>query len=491
MPNNEEKNISKDITKPEDKSTANVEQTEVFEKFMKIFLARNANADEPFDAEKLNGLRKTLNCELTKKTPITVAFPECADVLLSLINQSKPEIDPKTGKPEEITGFFNDYFIFCSHRIPSDESVLNKIDERLLKCTEKWFPYSDNNNCPELTATDCDDYKIAGTNNAPRFPPPYCLPPTCVTLAGKRHLYEIDKVPANGTIKRLFMGDLVWLFYFDRMGIFKILGAILDDYAIKGNLPITNDSPLDTTDKIELVSIVLEAMTRKTKMGISSTVRDRNITYRRALGWILDEGRKLNLETVVNTAFTNLFHKFIQTSLEYYKDKRLATAIQASTNVNRVSVATLTSIKDTIDLIIRSFDPFRYGRVYSNTLSGIVWAVAGMSVIKELRTTLGIPSEYRDPDEYIPAAYDILIAKKSITPSETNRYDVHRDCAENARDILLDLEVIDFKNTDPGGELELWLDLIEGKIEGYRTAYRSLTGVDLGTQGTPNIEQQV
>ena len=163
----------------------------------------------------------------------------------------------------------------------------------------------------------------------------------------------------------------------------------------------------------------------------------------------------------------------------------MATAIQASTNVNRVSVATLTSIKDTIDLLIRSFDPFKYGRIYSNTLSGIVWVIAGMALIRELRTTLGIPSEYKDPDEFIPAAYDILIGKTSITPSETNRYDVHRDCAENARDILLDLEVLDYQNTDPGGDLELWLDIVEGKIEGYRTAYRSLTGVDLGTAGTP------
>ena len=156
------------------------------------------------------------------------------------------------------------------------------------------------------------------------------------------------------------------------MGIFKILGAILDDYAIKGKFPITNDSPTESggiPDKIELVSIILEAMTRKTKMGISSTVRDRNITYRRALGWIQEEGRKLNLDTTVNTAFTNLFHKFIQTSLEYFKDKRLATAIQASTNVNRVSVATLTSIKDTIDLLFRAFDPFRYGRVDPNNPS--------------------------------------------------------------------------------------------------------------------------
>lgn len=32
---------------------------------------------------------------------------------------------------------------------------------------------------------------------------------------------------------------------------------------------------------------------------------------------------------------------------------------------------------------------------------------------------------------------------------------------------------------------------IEPKVEGYRTAYRSLTGMDIGQAGTPSIEQQV
>ncbi len=168
----------------------------------------------------------------------------------------------------------------------------------------------------------------------------------------------------------------------------------------------------------------------------------------------------------------------------------MATAIQASTNVNRVSVATLTSISDTIDLMKRTFDAFSYGRNYSNTLSGIVWVIAGLAVIREMRTTLGIPSEYEDPNKFIQAAYDILVAKTSITSSESNRYDIHRDCAEYARNILLDIEVINYKDIEKDGDLELWMDIVEGKIEGYRTAYRSLTGIDLGAGGTPIIEQQ-
>lgn len=426
----------------------------VGERLRQIFGDSRDNALE--NKKTSDELKEEINNILTSKAAISVAFPECSDVMLSLI---------KPTDTDEITAFFNDYFEFGRHSVIAVD-LGNDLDQKLKDCAN---------------------------NQGNTFPPFWCLPPSCVTLAGKRRKFEDDGV--SSFIKRLFVADLVWLFYFDRMGIFKILGALLDDYAIRGKLPISNGSinAPGADKKDDLITIVLESMTRKTKMGLSSTVRDRNISYRRGLGWILDEGRKLNLDTVVNTGFTNLFHKFIQITLEYYKDKRLAVAITGiNSSANKTSVATLTSIRDTIDLLKRTFDSFNYGRNYSNTLSGIVWVIAGMALIREMRTTLGIPSEYRDPDEFIPAAYDILIAKTSIMPSETNRYDVHRDCAENARDILLDLEVVsEFKAATPGGDLELWLDLIEDKIEGYRTAYRALTGVDLGAPGTPTIEQQV
>jgi hypothetical protein len=74
-----------------------------------------------------------------------------------------------------------------------------------------------------------------------------------------------------------------------------------------------------------------------------------------------------------------------------------------------------------------------------------------------------------------------------------NRFDMHRSCAINARDILLDMEVIDHhdQRTSPPGELDRWLGQVESKVEAYRTAYRNLTGVDLGSSATPQVEQQL
>ena len=276
------------------------------------------------------------------------------------------------------------------------------------------------------------------------------------------------------------------------MGIFRILGVILDDFATTGNLSISN-GVVDPDIRDDIIALVIEAMIRESKTGLSSSVRDRNSTYRRCLGWTTDDGRKLDLKTNTNTAFNTLFHRFIQLALEFYKDKRLAQVIQSTTpGSGSVSVSTLITISDTLNLLKKAFDPFDYGRNYYNTLNGIIWVIAGMALIRELRTSIGIPKEYEQPYEYIPAAYDLLVMKRAITPSETNRYVVHRECAMDARDILLDLEVIDHMDTKKGGELELWLNMIEDKVEGYRTAWRNLTGgVDLGSTGVPLIKQQV
>lgn len=427
--------------------------------------------------------------------PLSVAFPQCSDVMLSLI---KP-----TDVNDQITEYFNDYFMFCDHNIliNEEEDLKTIIDESLLNCTEKWFPRTSSSICtsdnqpPEAITSPGKDEKCTEYTQTwpPVWPPPWCLPPSCVTLAGKRHFYERDEIQ-TGKIRRLFVADLIWLFYFERMGLFKILGVILDDFATKGKIPISNGAvnPDNLKIKDDIIAIVLESMIRQTKMGLSSTVRDRDSSYRRCLGWTSDTGRKLGIDAVANSGFNSLFNKFIQNTLEFYKDKRLATAIQGiTTPVAKTSVATLLTISDTLDLLKKAFDPFDYGRNYSNTLNGIVWAIASMALIKELRTTLGIPTAYDKPYEYIPAAYDILVMKRPITPSETNRYTLHRECANDARDILLDLEVVDHQDTKVGGELELWLSIIENKIEGYRTAYRSLTGVDLGAPGMQNVEQQV
>jgi hypothetical protein len=410
---------------------------------------------------------------LNQRAPVTVMFPPCVEVLLSLIQTTGGAQQSK----DDITLYFDEYFKFGAHQVLPDPGRLEgQLDSGLLDC---------------LDGSDIDIVRSGG-GEGPIWPPTCCSCPACVTLDGNRNFNPVINVTPS--IRRLFIADSVWLFFFERMGIFRILGVVLDDYARRGRLAISNGS-LDAGVRDDLVALLLEVMVRETKTGMSSTVRDRNSSYLRSLGWATDEGRRLKQETQPNTAFSTLFHKFIYHALEFYKDRRLAVAIRGTTTLaTPPSAATLITISDTIDVLKKRFEVFDYGRNYYNTLNGIVWSIAGMSLIRELRTTLGIPPTFDRPHEYIPAAYDLLIAGRAITGTESNRYTLHRECARDARDILLDIEVLNDQAAgfaDPGGELDRWLDQIEGRIEGYRTAYRAVTKVDLGESATAPIEQQV
>ena len=189
------------------------------------------------------------------------------------------------------------------------------------------------------------------------------------------------------------------MFFFDRFGVFQIQGAILDDFAIKGNIPF------DVSDSTnEFTAMIVEAMVRQMKTGLLSSVHDRESTYRRALGWTTEPGRKLGLETQINSGFSNLFHKFIQNALDYYKERRLATAIQGTSSISKPSTATVTMIGNTLLLLRRSTESFVYGRNYYNTLSGIVQTVAIIDLVKHLRGSLPIPSAFEATHEYMTAA---------------------------------------------------------------------------------------
>jgi hypothetical protein len=429
---------------------------------------------------------------LELKPRITAAFPNCSSELLALIRTNQTE-------PDDITKYFNEYFKFRRHQVFGEVEIPGSVPQ--FKDLAEDLP----------TVLDPGLVRCAGTRPAPAslaasystppvWPTECCICSPCVTLDGNRNALGAVPpgtvlIPPNGPvvprIRRLFVGDLLWLFYFDRMGVFQILGAILDAFASNGRLPISNGS-LDVSVSDDVVALVLEVMVRQTKTGLSSSVRDRGCAYRTCLGWVTDNARKLNLDTAVNTGFNNLFHKFIYHALEFYRERRLAIAIQgAAAPAAAPSVATLITISDTLDVLKKRFETFDYGRNYYNTLAGIVWAIAGMSVIRALVQTLGIPPAYNNAHEFIPAAYDLLVLKRPVTQGDMNRYDLHRLCAENGRDLLLDVEVVNFRNRTPRGDLENWLVQVESKVEAYRTAYRTLTGVDLGAGATPTIDQAV
>lgn len=402
--------------------------------------------------------RVDTTAELNKKPRITVAFPSCADMLLSLIRTNGVPQEQK----DDITLYFDEYFRFAPHGTVEDpERLRGELDPALLECV---------------------------TRSKGDWPPGCCVCTPCVRLEGNRN--PGPTTPA--VIRRLFLGDVLFLFHWE--WVFQVLGVILSDYATHGRLPISNGS-LDPGIRDDITALVLEVMTRETKTGNSSTVRDRDSTYRRTLGWTSELGRKLGVDAQANTGLSTQWHAFIHHSLQFFDARRMAVAIRGSAApAPPPSVATLTTIGDIVRSLKKLFEVFDYGRNFQNTLNGLVWLIAAMSVVREIRTTLGIPPAFDRPHEYMDAAYAILIQKRGVTTGEVNRYSLSRDLARHGRDVLLDIEVLNDQAigfSDVGGELERWLAQREAKIEGYRTAYRALTGVDLGTAIPSSIQQQI
>lgn len=293
------------------------------------------------------------------------------------------------------------------------------------------------------------------------------IPLTCVRLDGVRGNWD-------ARFQRLRFGDLVWLYYIERMGIFSILGAILDDFASSGRYPIPSDT---------LPGAILETMVREMSAGVASSSRARLTAYRRCLGWSLPNGSALPLDDVIpNAGFDGLMHGFIRAALDLFVQRRLSDVINGNAQ-NRPSMATLISVRDTLRLLKHALEPITYGRMYTTTLNGIVWAVSGFAVLRDIRFDLGIPQSYKTAEDYVPAAYNKLVSRDESASADRNRFRIHHDCATYGRDILLDVEVFpddELKNPSLNGMLFDWLLSLEDTIEGYRTAYRALTGIDLG-----------
>ena len=408
------------------------------------------------------------NIEAIPQVP--TVMPHCADMLLSLVGLNPPANNPTNFKPDSLR-MFEEYFQFFHAPVfPPDfdfKKPPNQLHPELLNCLTP---------VPTTPGTGVSVSAAAGNIAYGIYPSRSCRPNPCLRLAGKRH------GAPEPTLRRLLIADAVWMFYMERMGTFQILGSLLDDYATQGKLPISSHT---------LPAFVMEEMIDAIKSGTSSTQNARAIACRRAIGWTTQGWRERKLDSAVNSSFSQLLHKLIPSALSFYRDKRLAVAIQGA-SAGTPSMATITEIGEIIKLLKLAFAPFDYGHVYSNVLSGIIWTIATHALVDELRDDIGIPRDFTRPDQFIPAAYDMLVAKQPITSNEVNRYTTHKTLADQGRRLVLDVEGLP---ADPSPQnLTDWLNepATEAMFEAYRAAYRSVTGTDLGAAppGSPMVIEQ-
>lgn len=275
-------------------------------------------------------------------------------------------------------------------------------------------------------------------------------------------------------IKSLTGGTLIWLYFYERMGIFKIAGALMDDYNYKGKYPIS--SRIGTDGKFANdYSELMEEISLLYRIGMSSNLRDRICAYQRVFGVTVENN--LNADSEKNEGFMKTFNKLIEYMLEFYKAKQLAQAIQSGGGNGRSSVATQTSIRDTIIVLKQHFETMEYGRNLINTYIGIATVYATICLIRLVKDEIGIPRQYDAPEEFIPAAYDILVLKRPVTPSAVNRFSIYDNCASYGYRLLTDIQLADisqFRASSLNSPLDAWLNDVEGIVEGYNNAYKGI-----------------
>jgi len=305
----------------------------------------------------------------------------------------------------------------------------------------------------------------------------FCLPPFFY-----KRVMSLAQIPAGQNLDLSFetsgltVGAVVWLYYYERMGIFKILGALMDDYNYRGKYTISG-SRKDTNGNVNSYSVLMDQICTLHRLGISSNLRDRVCTYQRVIGVSIENN--LGIESEQNKGFMQTFNKLIDYMLEYYKTKQLAQAIQSQngTTQPRSSVATQTSIRDTMNVLKQQFEPLEYGRNQINTFIGIATVHTTLCLVNMLKTEIGIPAQYEKPEEFIPAAYDILVAKRAPTLNESNRFIIYDNCASYGYRLLTDIETANLNELTTiasGSTLDTWLNDVEGWVEGYRNAYSAV-----------------
>lgn len=294
-----------------------------------------------------------------------------------------------------------------------------------------------------------------------------------------------DTLDLQMTLNGLTVGSVIWLYNYERMGIFRILGALLDDYNYKGKYPVSgklfpppSDSGFDYPALMDMISTLY-------RLGIGSNQRDRISLYQRVLGLTLEGNTTVDSER--NAGFKTAFDTFNKATVEFYKAKQLAQAIQgtsATSDSIRSSVATQTTIRDTIQVLQKNFEAFEYGRNRINTFLGIATVYATICLLRMLKDEIGVPRQYDDPSEFIDSAIKILNPNQPASSSAFNRFTIYDNCASYGYRLLTDIELAvpeQLTTIALGSTLDLWLNDIEGVVEGYNNALRQASLLETGS----------
>jgi hypothetical protein len=364
---------------------------------------------------------------------------------------------PTTFKWSDMPFFIRDYYNYMLGIVFSkDKEFMKKLD----------FKYYNSNLCLALDGFNYAEDRDSYCKELEKIDNPYagaCSP----FFQYIRPTIDIKNIVSNYNLSQLGMGAVIWLYYYEKMGIFKILGALLDDYNYKGKYTIKIKEPY---------AVLMEHVSTLYRMGIASNLRDRVTLYEKTIGLSVDNS--YGMVTTQNESFMKTFDGILKQALEHYSYRRLDNAIGSATGAARSSVATLTTIKDSLENLKSQFQPFYYGRNTINTFLGIATVYATICLVRLMKSDIGISTQYDKPQDFIPAAYDILVMNKPAVNTDNNRFITYDNCASYGYRLLTDFELVNTSLFNPSSNvddpLNLWINNIEPLVEGYKKAVGSI-----------------
>ena len=74
---------------------------------------------------------------------------------------------------------------------------------------------------------------------------------------------------------------------------------------------------------------------------------------------------------------------------------------------------------------------------------GIATVYATLCLVRLIKSDIGISNQYERPQDFIPAAYDILVMGKPAVNTDSNRFIIYDNCASYGYRLLTDFELVE------------------------------------------------
>jgi hypothetical protein len=388
--------------------------------------------------------------------PRAIIREACLDLMLILI---RPGQDPPDAF-KTLVEIYHRYF--------------TQIDDTPPVTLQSFFKDFDQSKNPKVAnMVPASSKKSEGKVSESRLPDFFncCIPCSYLWLQGDRAIKGLDGNSPK-RIQNILYADAFWSWFIERMDIDKITGKILSDLEFGGKFAVQYN-----TD----VGIISQIMINEINKGMSSRKRQRTAISLKTIGLRIESNYSglMVSDIQINPGMT-IALQLIAKIENFYNYRRVVQTIEAIAG-KKESQQTIASIRTSIELLRKSSEKFDYGTNAHNTLTSIVWKLAGFWLVLATSRQTGVSQQTRFED-IIDTARNTLLLNKIGTPSDKSKTKIYLDCANDLTDFILSVLSRDedyWKVETPDDNLKIFLDIMEPTVERFIASFKEATGIDL------------